>query len=260
MRKLCPAAYGFVVLVLGITFSALVSAQPAAARKPMAVPEDFPRFVVPGQEKPMQVLRELYWLHYQPAGPLIPLWDEWLPMSTLWPARGSGVELHKMRGRWFSALAGRGMSSEGYIHTHQHDYGWTFLNNEAVYYDFATPDQARSIRDWISGRRIVEGDTSTGPDIYRWRFGPRATTRRNIDYYFWGWSNPEDVPWGYQVQDGGSVLGFSYHDRDFAGELEPGSSRAARATSWQPQSHRHTGFTRTKSPAFAAVSVTFRAS
>jgi hypothetical protein len=33
-----------------------------------------------------------------------------------------------------------------------------------------------------------------------------------VDYYFWGWSNPESVPWGYQVQDGGGVLGFSYHD------------------------------------------------
>ena len=93
-----------------------------------------------------------------------------------------------------------------------HDYGWTFLNNEAVYYGFATPDQARQIRDWISGRRIVEGDTSTGDDIYHWRFGPRASTRRNLDYYFWGWSNPEIIPWGYQVQDGGAVLGFSFHD------------------------------------------------
>ena len=97
----------------------------------MAVPEDFPQFVVPGQEKPMQALRELYWLHYQPAGPLIPLWDEWMPMSTLWPARGSGVELETMRGRWVSALAGRGMSAEGYVHTHQHDglahaEGWPF--------------------------------------------------------------------------------------------------------------------------------------
>jgi hypothetical protein len=93
-----------------------------------------------------------------------------------------------------------------------HDYGWTFLNNEAVYYDFATPDQARRIREWISGRRIVDGDTSTGQDIYHWRFAPRASTRRNLDYYFWGWSNPETVPWGYQVQDGGAVMGFAFHD------------------------------------------------
>ena len=93
-----------------------------------------------------------------------------------------------------------------------HDYGWTFLNNEAVYYNFASPEQARSIREWISGRRTVEGDTAVGADIYHWRFGPRASTRRNLDYYFWAWSNPESIPWGYQVQDGGAVLGFSYHD------------------------------------------------
>lgn len=93
-----------------------------------------------------------------------------------------------------------------------HDYGFTFLNNEAVYYDFATPEQARSIYAWLSGERIVAGDTSTGPDIYHWRFGPRSTTRRNVDYYFWGWRAPESLPFGGQVQDGGAVLGFSYHD------------------------------------------------
>jgi hypothetical protein len=93
-----------------------------------------------------------------------------------------------------------------------HDYGWTFLNNEATYYDFVTPEQARSIRDWISGRRSVAGDTSQGPDIYHWRFGPRSSTLRNLDYYFWGWLNPESIPFGNQVQDGGGVLGWSYHD------------------------------------------------
>lgn len=536
-----------------LSINLLCPSHAAEARKPMKVPEDFPRFIVPGCDQPMQSLRELFWLHYQPAGPLIPLWDEWMPMSTLWPARGSGAELEKMRDRWGKALAGRGINAEGYVHTHQHDglghaegwpfplwtqaggigwhfrgtgisgydappappdgwqvtggkagevndkgwvieltepnavlrspmlevstrvspwlrlnwwaeglerancyvewttkergefgperrfyfspatattadtvetrtmipvyrvagwtgtitgirigfanpgpakvviksfhtacdtrhpinnpnfiraahdyfawsrdltflrhqigrvrtamrftmrefdtrnrkciyttwpghegrsgvrraadgkkqivrgegiggnywdllpfggedalatiyyydalldlanleeqiaahaewgvatgadafdpgdlrqhaqavrdystqrfwnpstgrfgtvdldgvlhdYGWTFLNNEAVYYDFATADQARSIRDWISGRRIVAGDTSTGADIYHWRFGPRASTRRNLDYYFWAWSDPESVPWGYQVQDGGAVLGFSYHD------------------------------------------------
>lgn len=127
----CPTAHRFAVLALWLAFPALTSAPPAATRKPMAVPEDFPQFAVPGQEKPMQALRELYWLHYQPAGPLIPLWDEWMPMSTLWPARGSGVGSETMRGRWASALAGRGMSAEGYVHTHQHDglahaEGWPF--------------------------------------------------------------------------------------------------------------------------------------
>jgi hypothetical protein len=93
-----------------------------------------------------------------------------------------------------------------------HDYGFTFLNNEAVHFDFATPEQARSIHAWLSGKRTVEGDTSSGADIYHWQFGPRSTTRRNVDYYFWAWSNPEGIPWGYQVQDGGAVLGWSYYD------------------------------------------------
>jgi hypothetical protein len=93
-----------------------------------------------------------------------------------------------------------------------HDYGFTFLNNEAVMLDLPTPEQARSIHGWLGGSRNVEGDTSAGADIYHWRFGPRSTTRRNLDYYFWGWSTPEKIPWGYQVQDGGAVLGWSYFD------------------------------------------------
>jgi len=93
-----------------------------------------------------------------------------------------------------------------------HDYGLTSLNMEAVYYDFAAPEHAKSIVSWLCGDRIVEGDTSQGADIYHWRFAPRATTKRNVEYYFWGWSAPESLPWGGQVQDGGAVLGWSHHD------------------------------------------------
>jgi hypothetical protein len=93
-----------------------------------------------------------------------------------------------------------------------HDYGFTFLNLEAVYYDFATAEHAKAILSWVNGDRLVAGDTAQGADIYHWRFAPRATTKRNVDWYFWAWSNPESIPWGGQVQDGGAVLGFSYHD------------------------------------------------
>ena len=108
-----------------------------------------------------------------------------------------------------------------------HDYGFTFLNNEAVYYGFATPEQARSIHAWMAGERTVADDTSQGADIYHWRFGPRSTTKRNIDYYFWAWSAPESIPFGNQVQDGGGVLGFSYHDL-MARLLTAGPDDAAR--------------------------------
>ena len=93
-----------------------------------------------------------------------------------------------------------------------HDYGFTFLNNEAVYYGFATPEQAKHPRLAEPANASSTDDTSQGPDIYHWRFGPRSTTKRNLDYYFWAWSNPESIPFGNQVQDGGGVLGFSYHD------------------------------------------------
>ncbi len=93
-----------------------------------------------------------------------------------------------------------------------YDYGYTFMNLEAICFGLASPEQERDIMTWIAGDRVVAGDTSQGADIYHWRFGPRATTRRNVEWYGWYWSAPETVPWGGQVQDGGAVLGFSYHD------------------------------------------------
>ena len=92
------------------------------------------------------------------------------------------------------------------------DYGFTFVNLEAIHYGLASESQSRSIMEWIDGKRLIDGDTSTGNDIYRWRFAPRATTKRNVETYVWVWSNPESIAWGDQVQDGGAVLGFSYFD------------------------------------------------
>jgi hypothetical protein len=92
------------------------------------------------------------------------------------------------------------------------DDGLTFVNLDAIWYGVASEDHAASIMDWIAGARTVAGDTSTGDDIYRWRFGPRATTKRNVTWYGHGWTSPESIPWGGQVQDGGAVLGFSFYD------------------------------------------------
>jgi len=92
------------------------------------------------------------------------------------------------------------------------DYGFTFVNLEAIHYNFATREHAEKILGWISGERTVSGDTSTGKDIYHWRFAPRSTTKRNTEYYAFVWSAPQNIPWGGQVQDGGAVLGWSYHD------------------------------------------------
>jgi len=95
-----------------IAFALSWSASSLAAEKsPADITDDFPQFIVPGHEKQMQSVRRLFWLHYQPAGPLIPLWDEWMPKSTLWPAMGTGQKLDAMRLRWAKALASRGMNA-----------------------------------------------------------------------------------------------------------------------------------------------------
>lgn len=93
-----------------------------------------------------------------------------------------------------------------------HDYGFTFLNLDAIWYGIASDEHAQQILSWLCGERTVPGDTSTGADIYHWRFGPRATTRRNVEWYGQGWTSPEAIAWGGQVQDGGAVLGFSFYD------------------------------------------------
>lgn len=94
----------------------------------------------------------------------------------------------------------------------KHDYGFTFVNLEAIAYGLASEDQGREIFRWLDGKRFIKDDTSQGEDIYRWRFGPRATTKRNVDYYVAAWSAPESIAFGDQIQDGGAVLGFSYYD------------------------------------------------
>ncbi|HEX6960562.1 MAG TPA: hypothetical protein VF175_01745, partial [Lacipirellula sp.] len=125
------------------------------------------------------------------------------------------------------------------------DYGFTFLNNEAICMGFATPEQAKSIRAWLDGERTVEGDTSTGADIYHWRFGPRSTTRRNTAYYVWNWSAPESIPWGYQVQDGGAVLGWSHYDlmaRLMTNGPDDAAARLAEIAAWFEETQAEGGY------------------
>ncbi|MCC6234665.1 MAG: hypothetical protein IT580_18630 [Verrucomicrobiales bacterium] len=138
-----------------------------------------------------------------PAGPLRFEPAELVELSRDLQTRGHERFWNESTGRF-----GGWRDSEGTLH----DYGFTFVNNEAIYFGFADPDRARSVRSWIDGTRTVAGDTSVGADIFHWRFGPRATTRRNVDCYFWGWSDPASLAFGAQVQDGGAVLGFSFHD------------------------------------------------
>jgi hypothetical protein len=109
------------------------------------------------------------------------------------------------------------------VNGEKHDYGFLHVNLHALYAGLGTEEQRRQIMSWLTGKRIVQGDTSTGSDIYRWRFAPRATTKRNETYYFWPWAdsietsrkNPDLAPrldWGNQVQDGGAIPFTTFMD------------------------------------------------
>ena len=76
----------------------------------------------------MEALRNLFWRHYETAGPGATLWDEWIPGPTLWPSASTTSQIQE---RWNKALSGRILDNEGYVSTHQHPsiahpLGWPF--------------------------------------------------------------------------------------------------------------------------------------
>lgn len=112
--------------------------------------------------------------------------------------------------RFWNAETGRfarAIDSDGRLH----DYGYLHLNLQAIAWGVGAPEQRRSVLSWLDGRP-VPGDTSFGADIYRWRFAPRTSTKRNTEGYFWPWirdwreepGSPYRV-WGDQMQDGGAI-------------------------------------------------------
>ena len=125
-----------------------------------------------------------------------------------------------------------------------HDYGCVHLNLAALAWGIGTPAQRLSILSWLDGRP-VPGDASIGADIYRWRFAPRTSTRRNTDYYFWpwiwDWRNEVGSPfraWGDQMQDGGALPATSLWEAmarcgtDDAGQVRRALMRARAVAEW----------------------------
>ncbi|MCC6730670.1 MAG: hypothetical protein IT208_15160 [Chthonomonadales bacterium] len=104
----------------------------------------------------------------------------------------------------------------------RHDYGFTFVNLEALHYGLGDAAKAARIYRWMEA-----GLTSSGKaDTYaRWVFAPRATTIHNPmwgsnapaaelasprpPWWHFGWLG---TPYGEQCQDGGAILYTSYFD------------------------------------------------
>lgn len=119
----------------------------------------------------------------------------------------------------------------------KHDYGFTFVNMDAMTYGLADKAQAERIYHWMETEKTSFGAADT---YTKWIFAPRATTIRNpgrneqptatsdqpstipsdvapsphrpvtpSSWWFFGWGG---APYGDQCQDGGAILYTSFYD------------------------------------------------
>ncbi len=97
-----------------------------------------------------------------------------------------------------------------------YDYGFTFLNLEAIEAGIADSAKAEAIFLWLDGERIIENDTSKGEDIYKYGFAPRNTTVQAEDNWwdYLGGTLPLSTAGGYDkyYQNGGASLYTAYYD------------------------------------------------
>ena len=104
-----------------------------------------------------------------------------------------------------------------------HDYGHVYVILEAVCAGIGTDAQQLEIMKWVDGQRTVQGDTSTGEDIYFYEFAPRFNTRDcEEDGGCFGFMQDENFrdriwqfgygTWSRQVQNGGAVVAWAYYD------------------------------------------------
>ncbi len=88
------------------------------------------------------------------------------------------------------------------------DHGYTMFNQQVITSGIATPEQTKSILDWINGNRTVKGDNSTGADIYKYEIAPRFNTHNIGNDFLWLYG----VSFDGNVQNGGTALHLSYYD------------------------------------------------
>lgn len=107
------------------------------------------------------------------------------------------------------------------VYGNKHDYGFTYVNFYACRHGIADEDKAQKLFEWINGDRIVEGDTSTGEDIYAYRTAARVNTLDisaiGPPYYWWDHDGllpctpGEWAGWGQQ-QNGGYIFYTAHYD------------------------------------------------
>ena len=102
------------------------------------------------------------------------------------------------------------------------DHGYVLFNEQAIVAGLGTDEQRLSVMQWINGDRIVDGDLSTGDDIYFYEFAPRFNTADCLSQFNFGLAElnfGDSSAWkvygtsfSRSVQNGGAVLWASYYD------------------------------------------------
>ncbi|RLA58946.1 MAG: hypothetical protein DRQ89_14755, partial [Epsilonproteobacteria bacterium] len=95
------------------------------------IPKQFPRFIVPGQEKKMALLRDIFHLHYATGDVGSALWYAWIPDSSIWVGLADESRDNKMASAWEKKLSEHFIDSEGYVSSDMgqnfgHGLGWPF--------------------------------------------------------------------------------------------------------------------------------------
>lgn len=88
------------------------------------------------------------------------------------------------------------------------DHGYLLFNQQTITSGIATEAQKQAIMQWVNGERIVEGDNSTGEDIYYYEIAPRFNTEDIADDFSFVYG----VRWDGNVQNGGTALQCAYYD------------------------------------------------
>jgi len=119
------------------------------------IPDSFPQFLISGRDRRAdcedvgKAMRELFWHHYPPAGPMSTFEDGWLVAPSLWP---NTDKAETNRNRWKNAFLSRKIDADGYVTTLQHHgyahadgwpfplysqggTGWVFTHVHGAFYD-----------------------------------------------------------------------------------------------------------------------------
>lgn len=95
------------------------------------------------------------------------------------------------------------------VHGNRHDYGFTYVNTEALAYGLGDVEKAQRIYHWMENE-----PTSTGkPDTYFFEFAPRVNT---LDcsgwWYLEGKAEIPSQPFDTHCENGGAILYTSFFD------------------------------------------------